>query len=316
MMMVFTALALANTLNEEPAFRQNVLSPMDLSVYLACAENGQGFKDLEGDLGVGTFGGSEDHAAILTGRQGFLSLVGFHPPTLHVEIPWPPEWRLAVCFSGARAEKTREAQEKYNLVSRRARDAVVAFNRLSGTRFTALCEAADEIAQRNVRTPLPDLDASGGGLAAGLTDRLRQFILEDRRNLPGAIDALHNMDILRFGSFLSASHRASRKYLWNIAPEIDYLQKSAVDLGAAGASGFGGGFGGSIAACIDGEHAESFRNAWMGRYAKRYPGRAGEAMFFVATPGPGIQVWDESGPRRLVDLFFQERTPLSVASTL
>jgi galactokinase len=79
MMMTFTAIAALNGLDAMPAFRQNLQDPLDLAVYLACAENGQGFRGLKGDSGVGTFGGSEDHAAILTGRPGILSLFGFSP---------------------------------------------------------------------------------------------------------------------------------------------------------------------------------------------------------------------------------------------
>ncbi len=63
-----------------PVFRKNILDAVDLSVYLACAENGQSFRGLEGDAGVGTFGGSEDHAAILNGRPSRLSLFEFSPP--------------------------------------------------------------------------------------------------------------------------------------------------------------------------------------------------------------------------------------------
>lgn len=38
--------------------------------YLGCIENGQSFKTLVGDKGVGTFGGSEDHTAIMASEPG------------------------------------------------------------------------------------------------------------------------------------------------------------------------------------------------------------------------------------------------------
>ena len=143
MMMVFTAIASVSRLHENPLFKDNIRDAVDLSVYLACAENGQSFRGLEGDAGVGTFGGSEDHAAILNGKPGRISLFEFSPPRLAAEIPWPREWRMVVAFSGVRAEKTREALEKYNMASRRVRDSVTRFNHLAGTRLGTLREVVD-----------------------------------------------------------------------------------------------------------------------------------------------------------------------------
>jgi len=310
MMMVFTALAMVNRLHTHPTFRENIHDSMDLSMYLACAENGQSFHGLDGDRGVGTFGGSEDHAAILNARQGRLSLFSFCPASLLSEIAWPRAWRLVVAFSGARAEKTREALEKYNLVSRRVYDAVDLLNQSFGTNYATLREAVDHGAGLRLKGTawLRTLDSVPGNRAAGLADRVRQFILEDRSYLPQAVAALRERDLRAFGEILSASHRASRKYLWNIAPEIDALARSALRLGAAGASGFGAGFGGSIVAVVPAERAESFAAKWRERYIARFPGRAKEAAFFIASPGPGIQVWQESGPVRLVDLIFKRKT--------
>jgi len=304
MMMTFTAIAWLNGLPEAPAFHENLRDPLDLAVYLACAENGQGFRGLKGDSGVGTFGGSEDHAAILTARPGVLSLFGFSPASLQEEIAWPRGWSMIVAFCGARAEKTREALEKYNLVSRRARSAVARYNRFSGTRLATLREVADHGAVRKGSGWLADLDRTGEG-DPGLGDRVRQFLLEDRRFIPAAMTAVRQKDLPAFGKLLSASHRASQRFLWNIAPEIDALQRSAVRLGAAGASGFGGGFGGSILAVVPSTAAKDFLPAWRERYLRRFPACAAEASFFLTAPGPGIQLLDEKGPTRLVDLIFE-----------
>ena len=45
----------------------------NLVEYLGCIENGQSFGILTGESGVGTFGGSEDHTAILCARAGQIS---------------------------------------------------------------------------------------------------------------------------------------------------------------------------------------------------------------------------------------------------
>ena len=304
MMMVFTALAAANRLGETTPFKGSIRTPLDLSVYLACAENGQGFHELAGDKGVGTFGGSEDHAAILNGRKGIASLFSFNPLALQAEIALPSDWQLVVAFSGVRAEKTREALEKYNLVSLRARAAVQRYNGIFRTGFAALSEVADHVTEVGGQAALDALDRDSKG-PPGLGDRVRQFIREDRVLIPKAVGALRAADLSAFGQALSESHRASADWLWNIAPEIDFLQYSAIKAGAAGASGFGAGFGGSIVAAVRSDTAGGFLQAWRDGYLRRFPERAAEAAFFLASPCPGIQVWRDSGPARLADILFQ-----------
>lgn len=308
MMMVYTALAASNGLEATPEFRRSIHTPVDLSVYLACAENGQSFRDLEGDRGVGTFGGSEDHAAILNGRDGHLTLFSFSPPELLQEVSWPSNWRMVVAFSGVRAEKTREALEKYNMASRRARDAVTVFNRLAGTHHPTLREVVDHQPKPGGDDWLPALDGNDEGLAPNLAGRVRQFILEDRTHVPGAIEALKTRNLARFGELLTGSHVASKNDLWNIVPEIDYLAQSACELGAAGASGFGAGFGGSIFAVTTVDRADALRDAWGKGYRRKFPERAGESDFFIAQPSPGIRIWKDSGPVRYVDTVFSSRS--------
>jgi len=308
MMMAFTAIASASRLHESPVFKRNILDAVDLSVYLACAENGQSFRGLEGDAGVGTFGGSEDHAAILNGRPDRLSLFEFSPPRLKAEMPWPREWRMVVAFSGVRAEKTKQALEKYNMASRRVRDSVMRFNQRAGTQLATLREVVDHEPKPGGAAWVKKLDRAARGasvVAPALGDRVRQFILEDRNHIPGALAALQARELPKFGKLVSESHRASKKYLWNIVPEIDCLQKAACRLGASGASGFGAGFGGSIFAVTTADRAEDLLSRWRRSYQARYPARAGESVFFIAEPGPGIEVWSESGPVRYAEQIFQ-----------
>ena len=309
MMMVFTAIAVTNRLHDHPAFREHITNPVELSVYLACAENGKTFRGLEGDTGVGTFGGSEDHAAILTARPSCLSVFGFSPPELQAEMTWPARWGMAVAFSGVRAEKTREALEKYNMASLRVSDAVARFNERARTRLSTLREVVDHEPKPGGRRWLQGLEDPAFSwstpAAPALADRVRQFILEDRTHIPGAVSALRAENLPAFGRLVSASHRASKRYLWNIVPEIDSLQRSACRLGAAGASGFGAGFGGSIFAVTRADRADELLAAWRTQYRARYPDRAAESAFFIAHPGPGIETWSDSGPVRLADQIFQ-----------
>ncbi len=73
MVAVFLAVAGINRLSGDPSYLGAIESPEDLAGYLATIENGQSFGALTGDRGVGTFGGSEDHTAMLCCREGELS---------------------------------------------------------------------------------------------------------------------------------------------------------------------------------------------------------------------------------------------------
>ena len=59
-----------NRLTERAEFKANIQTAEDLAGYLGTLENGQTFGTLVGDKGVGTFGGSEDHTAIMNCQVG------------------------------------------------------------------------------------------------------------------------------------------------------------------------------------------------------------------------------------------------------
>ena len=305
MMLTFCAISWLNRLHETERFRANIRGGIDLAMYLACAENGQSFRDLAGGRGVGTFGGSEDHTAILNCRKGRLSLYQYAPTVAKAEMEWPSDWAIVIAFSGVRAEKTREALEKYNLASRRASRAVEAYNREYGTGFGNLREVLGSARGVSESRWLREIEARlSGDPGLGLPERIRQFLREERTHMPRAIRALLWRDIEGFGAALNASHGDSRRYLWNIAPEIDSLKKSALALGASGATGFGAGFGGSIMAVLPVDRADSFAAAWQSAYARRHPALAERASFFRTETGSGILLWDSRGAARWVDRMF------------
>jgi len=122
--------------------------------------------------------------------------------------------------------------------------------------------------------------------------------------MPRAVTAILWRNLKGFGAALTASHRASARYLWNIVPEIDSLRRSALRLGASGATGFGAGFGGSIVAVVLASSADSFLSDWQRRYAVSFPGPAASSAFFRTSPSPGLLLWGAAGPRRWVDVLF------------
>ncbi|MCD4825206.1 MAG: NTP transferase domain-containing protein [Phycisphaerae bacterium] len=76
----------------------------------------QDFVDLcgEGEWFVGSRGGSADHAAIRTGRRGYVSRIGFYPFRLERQVRLPQQLRLIIAHSGAKAIKSADARDTFN----------------------------------------------------------------------------------------------------------------------------------------------------------------------------------------------------------
>jgi galactokinase len=210
MMMCFCVMALVNRLHERKVFRDNIHNDVDLAMYLACAENGQSFRNLQGGKGVGTFGGSEDHTAIHNCREGALSLYQYAPTAFKAEAAWPTDWALVITFSGVRAEKTREALEKYNLAARHASLAVRAYNRIDGKKLQTLADVEAETRGFTTSSWLKKLkSAAPEEKTIDLPGRVKQFLLEEREATPKAFEALVWRSLETFGAAISASHEAS-----------------------------------------------------------------------------------------------------------
>ncbi|HEX6322378.1 MAG TPA: galactokinase family protein [Vicinamibacterales bacterium] len=101
-------------LEQTEAWRANIRTLEDRASYFACIENGSPFGTLAGNPGVGTHGGSEDHAAIVMSRAGHLGLFSFAPLRCGRFVPMPEGWTFVVAWSGVRAEKTGAVREAYN----------------------------------------------------------------------------------------------------------------------------------------------------------------------------------------------------------
>ena len=114
-MLTFLALAARNGLASRADFVQRLPTAEELCHHLGCIENGQSCgPDLPGDAGVGTFGGSEDHAAIVLCRAGELAQYSFCPMRLEAAVPFPPSLAMVLAVSGATAEKGAARRSDYN----------------------------------------------------------------------------------------------------------------------------------------------------------------------------------------------------------
>jgi len=283
----FLALDAANRLSERPEFQQNVTSLTELAGYMGTVENGQTFGSLVGDLGVGTFGGSEDHTAILCSSPGHVSQYAYCPVRPQRSIPLPPGWVFAVGASGVAAERAGAAMARYNAASRSAAAIAELWRRQTGRDDPHLAaalasglEATDRLAEIVATTPhdafVPD----------ALERRLAHFIIENPKILPAAGDALAAADLVAFGRLVDPSQRAAEELLGNQVPETIHLASTARAAGAAAASAFGAGFGGSVWALVEVSAAEQFLSAWAKAYRARFPERSPAAAFFLTAAGP------------------------------
>jgi galactokinase len=289
---VFLALAEVNHLADTAAWQHHLATPESLAGYLGCVENGQSFGPFEGDRGVGTFGGSEDHTAILCCRAGVLSQFAFCPVRPEGEVAWPPDMRLIIAVSGIRALKTGGARERYNRAALAAGQVLTRWNSMSGRNEPTLAAVARvpgaiEELRENLRA------GSGPGLPSGhLLARFEQFLEESEVIIPAAMKALGRGDMSAFGELVDRSQAAAEWGLGNQVPETAGLTRSARDLGAVAASAFGAGFGGSVWAMVADSHAADFTRRWAARYRQDFPIASLRSEFIVTLPGPGARRLD------------------------
>ena len=271
---VATALIRVAGIDSSREWNANVKSPLDAAGYYACIENGSAFGTLEGDAGVGTHGGSEDHAAILTGTAGHLSAMSFVPMRPIGRSRMPDDWRFVLASSGIAAEKTGAALAPYNRLSEGTRLLLQVWNsqEAQAASLGAALASSPQAVDR-----LRDLvrgSTIAGWSSDALTKRLDHFVREDARILE-ALDAFSRGDRARVAALAHDSQVDAETRLGNQVPETSSLARTAEALGAHGACSFGAGFGGSVWALVDRSAANEFAPAWHRRA-------------FVASPGPAL----------------------------
>ncbi|KKN86399.1 hypothetical protein LCGC14_0269530 [marine sediment metagenome] len=285
MVTVFLTLADINGLADRPEYAANIHSPEDLAGYLGTVENGQTFGSLAGDAGVGTFGGSEDHTAMLCCRAGHLSQYSFCPVVAERHVSLPQGYVFAVGSSGVAAEKTGDAREKYNRLSRLTVAVAEVWRSASGRDDPHMAAAVagggvEEV--RRVVASAKHAEFTGDELL----ERFEQFHAESVEIIPAAGDAIAAGDMDRFGELVDRSQHLTETLLKNqVAEQID-LARAARELGAVAASAFGAGFGGSVWALVDEDHGEQFLGRWAAAYHRQFPQRAERSSFFLTHPAP------------------------------
>ena len=286
---IFCALARVNGLEQRDEYRNNIQSLEDLAGYLGSVENGQSFGSLSGSKGVGTFGGSQDHTAILCCRPDELSQYSFCPVRRERSIALPDDYVFVIGVSGVSADKTGDAIEKYNRVSLLAADVLATWRRASGRADATLMAAATSSADASERMR-EALRASRSSVFSPreLLDRFEQFMVECTEIIPGVAQALAAGDLDKIGVLIDRSQDAADRLLGNQVPETIAMARLARELGAVAASAFGAGFGGSVWAMVQADHAESFKAEWAARYRSLFSGPAQRSVFFRSCAGPAM----------------------------
>lgn len=284
---IFLVLAEVNQLAARDEYWHNIGNKTDLAGYLGCIENGRTFGTLEGDAGVGTQGGCEDHTAILCAEPGQISQYSFCPVEFERFVPVPPGHVFAIGSSGVVADKTGSARDKYNAASQMAQKLAEIWRRETGRDdphlAAALCstpDAADQLfAMLNTADTSPfEPDA--------LAARLEHFIVESGEIIPEIHLALSGGDLHAFGRLVDRSQRSAERLLGNQVPETIFLAESARNIGAVAASAFGAGFGGSVWAMVEIAKADDMLTAWADEYRDKHPQHATSSHFFLTAAGP------------------------------
>lgn len=278
---LFLAIAEVNRLAKLPEFTDNITSDLDLAGYLGCVENGLSFGKLAGDRGVGTKGGSQDHTAILCAQANTLGRFAYRPVQRVGRIPLPGDYVFAIGVSGVHSQKTANTREQYNLASELAAAAAEHWRKHTGRDDEHLAAAAESSpdAIDKLRDLFKDADKP-------LRLRIEQFLDETYRIIPGACDALESGDLKTFGELTDESQQGAKVKLGNQVPQTVFLANSARKCGAAAASAFGAGFGGSVWALIHKDQTDSFIKEWSFAYQKAFPDESQQASFITSRPAP------------------------------
>ena len=283
----FLALASVNRLMDRRDYRQAIPDLETLAGYLGAVENGYSYGTLTGTGGVGTFGGSEDHTAILCGQPGSLVQYSYSPVRFERAIALPEDFVFTVATSGIKAEKTGSARADYNRLSLQSVEVARLWREVTGSDLPDMGSIL--VADPDAASKFPDLLEQVEDTAfpkRHLSVRFEHFEQENQIIVPNSGTALAEGEIERFGEWIDRSMHLAESLLGNQVPETSFLAARARQLGAVAASAFGAGFGGAVWALVARDEAETFKYYFKESYLKAFPGHRRSATFFLTDAGP------------------------------
>ncbi len=283
MIAIATALVRLCGIDQRREWMENIAGPHDAAGYYACIENGSSFGTLAGDEGVGTHGGSEDHAAILTATPRELSAFAFVPMRAIARTPVPEGWRFVLTPCGVPAQKAGAAREAYNRLAEGVRLLLDLWNQDASQSAASLGAALGGQSPESVEQmrALVRRSRISGWPSDALERRLDHFIREDAR-VADALESFRTANASQVGLLAEGSQLDAERLLGNQIPETSALARSARSLGALAACSFGAGFGGSLWALVERDRAASFAERW---HAEAFVARPGPPLVELAVPG-------------------------------
>jgi len=284
---IFMAIATSNQLFQTNKYKNNIKNNIDLSQYMACIENGRTFNGLDGSKGVGTFGGSEDHTAILNCEADYLTQFSYCPIKNQQKMKVPEQYVFVIANSGVNAKKTGTAMDKYNKASILTQKINDLWNKKTNFNDNNLFDALNRSEGSLDRLKKYILDYKNNKYSSqNLLDRLEQFYKENFQIIPKSIEAISNDNLDKFGKLVDRSQVLTTYKLKNQVPETEYLSREARRLGAVAASAFGAGFGGSVWILVKKNTAKKFIQKLSTNYSILYPESSESANYFIANAGP------------------------------
>ncbi len=286
MIAVYFAIAGVNNLGNHDKYKANIHDKIDLAEYLASMENGLTFRGLKGHKGVGTFGGSEDHTAIINCNSGKLAEYSYCPIEFIDEIRLPDDYKFVIGSSGVHAIKTGNAMARYNTASDLVKSLVDLWNNARNTAFTDLNSIVQSSrnAVDDIRHLLND-HSQNGYTSRQLSDRFEQFYAENYEIIPESVKFLKAGNIDAFGQLVDRSQKLTTELLKNQVDQTKFLAFSARKFGAKAASAFGAGFGGSVWALVHNAKVNEFLEKWKNAYQEKFPEDYKKAEFFITKAG-------------------------------
>lgn len=281
----FLPLARFNELDTTATWRTEITDPDMLAGYLGAMENGRPFGQLDRDRGVGTQGGSEDQTAIMRALPGHLLQYHFMPVTPERIVALPEGWRFAIAMSGVHAAKGAATQAQYNALAGQVAALLATWHATTGRTDASLFQALESAPDAGDRLAAA-VGASGRPDTRALTARLVQFRTETESIIPTVASRLAGGDLTGLREPVALSQSLAESTLGNQIPETSFLARRAPEIGAAAASAFGAGFGGSVWALVREADMGGFLSRWRSEYLDRFPVRRHRAAFFSSGAGP------------------------------
>ena len=291
---IFLALASVNRLSDTPQWQHLLSSRPELGGYLGAMENGLSFGALEGDLGVGTLGGSQDQTAIFCAEPNRIVDFGWMPVRRLGAYALPETHCFVVASSGVVAEKSAGAREQYNRASLLVKELVALWNVATGRSDASLAAAVESDAGAPDALRAMIVTNPGAHFSAdALRMRLDQFLLETYTLIPAAAAAFAAQDWATLGTVTARSQQAAEAWLRNQVPETMALVRFARERGAIAASAFGAGFGGSVWALVERAQAATFIEQWSDAYRRAFFAQGLLETFFSTDAGPAAMQWSD-----------------------